>query len=112
MKVISSRNCVWLLTRCCNDRWEFIALSNCQAAEERGGGSVFKGFSQSLMLFITSHQLQQGVAVCNCGHRSFGLKTTNQDGFLFPLLGLTVSESCDLEMGHYLTWTQSDVKEH
>lgn len=77
-----------------------------------GGGSVFKGFSQSLMLFITSHQLQQGVAVCNCGHRSFGLKTTNQDGFLFPLLGLTVSESCDLEMGHYLTWTQSDVKEH
>lgn len=64
------------------------------------------------MLFITSHQLQQGVAVCNCSHRSFGLKTTNQDGFLFPLLGLTVSESCDLEMGHYLTWTQSDVKEH
>lgn len=78
----------------------------------RRGESVFKGFSQSLMVFITFHQLQQGVATCNCGHRSIGLKTTNQDGFPFQLLGLTVSESCDLQMGHYLTWTWSDVKEH
>lgn len=74
--------------------------------------SVFKRFSHSLMLFITSQQLQRGVAACNCGHRSFGPETTNQDGFLFPLRRLTVSESSDLEMGHYLTWTRSDVKEH
>lgn len=80
--------------------------------QEEKGESVFKGFSQSLMLFITSHQLQWGVATCNCGHRSFGLKTTNQDGFLFRCWDWPWVNPGDLEMGHYLTWTQSDVKEH
>lgn len=85
---------------------------NDRRQRRRGRESVFKRFSHSLMLFITSQQLQRGVAACNCVHRSFGPETTNQDGFLFPLRRLTVSESSDLEMGHYLTWTRSDVKEH
>lgn len=80
--------------------------------QEEKEGSVFKGFSQSLMLFITSHQLYWGVATCNCGHRSFGPKTTNQDRFLFRCWDWPWVNPGDSEMGHYLTWTQSDVKEH
>lgn len=80
--------------------------------QEEKEESVFKGFSQSLMLFITSHQLLRGEATCNCGHRSFGLKTTNQDGFLFRCWDWPWVNPGDLETGHYLTWTQSDVKEH
>lgn len=106
-----SWNGSWLLARRCHACWELVPLRKWQAPLEKRE-NVFKRFSQSLVLFITSQQLQRGVAACNCGHRSFGPKTTNQDGFLFPLHRLTMSESWDLEMGHYLTWTRSDVKEH
>lgn len=111
----SKQQKAWLRDMCTHVAVEmtvgFSALPKWRAPEGKRK-SVFKRFSRSLMLFITSQQLRQGVAACNCGHRSFGPKTANQDGFLFPLRRLTVSESCDLEMGHYLTWTWSDVKEH
>lgn len=111
----------WLLTRrrgfshataCEKTGGNSSLFRNDKCQRKRRRESVFKRFSHSLMLFITSQQLQRGAAACNCGHRSFGPETTNQDRFLFPLRRLTVSESSDLEMGHYLTWTRSDVKEH
>lgn len=104
----------WRLASCTQLLWlpGFLRSSWMTGTRGEEEKCFFKRFSQSLMLFITSQQLQRGVAACNCSHRSFGPKTTNQDGFLFPLRRLSLSESCDLEMGHYLTWTWSDVKKH